>query len=194
MRLSLGVRQAVPHLLRFAHGHIVIRNVHPERWPAGDPQVLNGPRTEAITISTLAHLGLLAQDRDDPTFGKYFHLAVDKRPGEELFDIRKDPDCLNNLANQPAHRETARQLRAMLEDYLTETATPAWEIIRKSGRPIPAALRHASSRLRLERGRRSRPGPIGSGTSIAVLAFREHRRPRSYQNQRNTIGSICWRE
>ena len=44
---------------------------------------------------------------------RFFHLAVDKRPAEELFDIQKDPGCLHNLAAQAEYEEVrARAQRA----------------------------------------------------------------------------------
>ena len=42
----------------------------------------------------------------------------------ELFDIRKDPYCLTNLAQQPAHKATRDKMEKQLKDYLTKTNDP----------------------------------------------------------------------
>ena len=40
------------------------------------------------------------EHRDDPAVGRFLALAVDRRPAEELYDIRVDPGCLDNLATR----------------------------------------------------------------------------------------------
>lgn len=49
---------------------------------------------------------------------------MDKRPEVELYDIRKDAYCLNNLAEQTAFRATRKQLGNQLMSYLKETNDP----------------------------------------------------------------------
>ncbi len=44
-------------------------------------------------------------------------LMQDRRPPEELYDIRADPWETNNLADAPAYRETLRRMRAALDDW-----------------------------------------------------------------------------
>jgi hypothetical protein len=109
---------------------LYVRNFKPERWPAGDPQELMadgapGPMHGAYRdIDSGPSLEFLVAHREDGDIGRFFHLAVDKRPGEELYDIRTDPGCLNNLAPDPAFGETLRQMRERLEGYLRETGDP----------------------------------------------------------------------
>jgi len=43
------------------------------------------------------------------------------RPAEELYDIQKDPACLDNLAGDSSHRETRQRLAKRLTDYLLQT-------------------------------------------------------------------------
>ena len=49
---------------------------------------------------------------------------MDKRPAEELYDIKADPGCLNNLAQNPEFEATRKQLSSQLESFLTETGDP----------------------------------------------------------------------
>jgi N-sulfoglucosamine sulfohydrolase len=53
------------------------------------------------------------------TAGKYLH-----RSAEELYDITTDPDELNNLASQPAHRETLAYLRKEVDQFRKATKDP----------------------------------------------------------------------
>jgi N-sulfoglucosamine sulfohydrolase len=97
--------------------YLYIRNFKPERWPAGAPQKIEADgRLGAMhgayhDIDACPTLDFLVAHRKDPETGKYFHWAVDKRPAEELFDIKTDPACLNNLAKNP--------------DYINKKVLPA---------------------------------------------------------------------
>ncbi len=110
--------------------YLYIRNFHPERWPAGDPQAYSnadklGPMHGAYhDIDGCPTLSFLVQHADDPQLGRYLHWAVDKHPSDELYDVAADPGCLKNLAGDPAHAAETTKLRAALEDYLTETGDP----------------------------------------------------------------------
>jgi len=122
------------------HEYLYIRNLTPERWPAGAPQKYGtgsyaeeadvlarkaGPMHAAYhdidDCPTLRHLVAL---RDDPKVERFLRLAVDKRPAEELFDIRRDPGCLRNLASDPAYAEVTARLRDRLTRYLKKTGDP----------------------------------------------------------------------
>jgi hypothetical protein len=67
---------------------------------------------------------LLLKGREDPAYSKYFHIATDKRVGEELFDLKKDPDCLVNLAENSDYQKVKGELGARLERWQKETADP----------------------------------------------------------------------
>jgi len=110
--------------------YLYIRNFRPDRWPAGDPRVLNddgalGPLHGAYCdIDAGPTLRLLTSHPDDPQLGKYLQLAVAKRPAEELYDVLKDPGCLRNLADDPALARTKEELSKRLLDYLKQTGDP----------------------------------------------------------------------
>ena len=97
---------------------LYVRNFKPERWPVGDPQYgfLNCDGSPTKSYLT----GLSAGDTDY----KYFELAFGKRPAEELFDIQADPDCVNNLAANPAHAELKSRLWNQLERELKAQGDP----------------------------------------------------------------------
>lgn len=46
------------------------------------------------------------------------------RVSEELYDLKNDPDCLNNLIDEPAHAETLMALQAKLVAQMKKTDDP----------------------------------------------------------------------
>ncbi len=103
--------------------YLYIRNFRPDRWPAGDPEHVFsvGPFGDIDGGPTKS---LLLDRRDDPSIASYFRLATAKRPAEELYDLRRDPEQLENVGGQAAHRDAERHLRAELERWLRETRDP----------------------------------------------------------------------
>ena len=53
-----------------------------------------------------------------------FELSFGKRPAEELFDCKKDPDQVNNLAADPAYQETLKRLSQRMDTHLKATGDP----------------------------------------------------------------------
>ena len=43
----------------------------------------------------------MMQHRNEPKDKELFELAFGKRPAEELYDLKKDPGQLNNVADKP---------------------------------------------------------------------------------------------
>jgi len=122
--------------------YLYIYNFTPERWPAGAPQeyVLQrygvgkakaemesklGPMHGAYAdIDDGPTKAFLTQHADDPKIKPYLDLAVARRPAEEMFDIRKDPDCLKNLAADPAFQTVRKELHDKLFACLEKTKDP----------------------------------------------------------------------
>ena len=121
---------AYPMRVIRTHDFLYIRNFRPDRWPAGAPQKFEsdgslGPLHGGYhDIDACPSLTFLIEHRDDPDISGYFHWAVDKRPAEELFDVRRDPANVNNLADDPKYADVASRLRSLLEDELRRTSDP----------------------------------------------------------------------
>ncbi|MEX0320556.1 MAG: sulfatase [Puniceicoccaceae bacterium] len=143
---------AYPQRALRTQDYLYIRNFKPERWPAGAPQkydpVPKRPRfkgVEAVSyqpaepledvplgpehggyhdIDACPSLTFLIENRDDPEIRPYFDLAVAKRPAEELYDIKKDPGCLNNLAENPDFADIKEELWNKLAVELRTTGDP----------------------------------------------------------------------
>lgn len=102
---------------------LYIRNYRPDRWPAGDPALhfAVGPFGD---IDGGPSKRLLLDRRDDPAVTRFFALATAKRPAEELFDLKKDPEQLVNVARDPVYAEARARLKEQLEAWQRSTADP----------------------------------------------------------------------
>ena len=103
--------------------YLYIRNLRPDRWPAGDPELYFavGPFGDIDGGPTKS---LILDRRSDPSIAKYFELATARRPMVELYDLRRDPHQLTNIAGRPEHRASEERLRAALDRWMRDTADP----------------------------------------------------------------------
>ncbi|MBN2411246.1 sulfatase [candidate division KSB1 bacterium] len=101
--------------------YLYILNLKPDRWPAGDPDGSGDPEGyHDIDDSPTKTFMIENQDQ----YANLFLLAYGKRPGEELYDIKNDPYCMNNLAGQAGFERIKNELRTMLEKTLTGQKDP----------------------------------------------------------------------
>jgi N-sulfoglucosamine sulfohydrolase len=109
--------------------YLFIKNYKPERWPAGDPQKF-GADGKLEPVNTAFHDidesadNIVIRQWQDPKIAPFFHLATDKRPFEEFYDIIKDPGCLKNLINDKRYLQQIVTLRRELKDYQVATSDP----------------------------------------------------------------------
>lgn len=103
---------------------LYIRNFEPGRWPAGDPRAHKDPKREYGDIDDGPTKQFIQEHRDEPGMAKFFELCFGKRPGEELYDLKKDPDQVNNVAGQAAYAETQARLRQRLQQWMKATSDP----------------------------------------------------------------------
>ena len=61
---------------------------------------------------------------ETPDGQKLFEMTYGKRPAEELFNIKKDPFCLDNLAEKIEYSEVKADLRNRLDEKLTTLNDP----------------------------------------------------------------------
>lgn len=118
-----------------------IRNFKPDRWPAGNPRGYERPGLqpyvyELLTESTIVAHGdvdasptkaYILIHRDEPKVKPLYELAFGKRPARELFDLRKDPWEMHNVADRPEYSSIVRDLDARLMAELKATADPRVE-------------------------------------------------------------------
>ena len=117
------------------HDFLYIRNFKPERWPAGAPKGYAQPIDINVARPLGTHFGYADVDaaptksymlkyRDDSKVKRLFELAFSKRPAEELYDLAKDPDQLNNVAGERGYAKVKKKLSDALMAELKETKDP----------------------------------------------------------------------
>ncbi len=108
------------------HDFLYIRNFEPDRWPAGDSDTgeYRDPPGKFGDIDGSPTKTYMMDHRDDPEARKLFELGFGKRPAEELYDLRKDPDQLDNVAEKPQYAKTKASLAKMLTSELKATKDP----------------------------------------------------------------------
>jgi N-sulfoglucosamine sulfohydrolase len=109
------------------HDYLYIRNFKEERWPSGTPNYENA----ALPFCWLGDCDngptktyMVNMHHKDEQHQKLYELAFGKRPAEELYDCRKDPEQLVNLADDPAYAEIKNKLSEKLLSQLLITADP----------------------------------------------------------------------
>ena len=98
--------------------HLLLVNMEPDRWPCCNPEA-DYPDTDASPSKSF-----IAAARDKPELHKYWNYCFGKRPAEEFFDLTSDPDCIKNLAADPAAKERKDQMRKRLFDLLKAQQDP----------------------------------------------------------------------
>lgn len=118
-------------------GYLYIRNLKPERWPAGTPskfaQAKFGAEDELVSanlgpidggyhdIDACPSLSWMIANKSDASVAPFFQAAVQHRPAEEFFDIAKDPACMENLAERPDFQAELNRHRKLLDDEARAT-------------------------------------------------------------------------
>jgi len=109
------------------HRFLYIRNFKPDRWPAGTPNhdkaaMAGAWLGDCDNSPTKTYID--ANKDKDEKHKRYWDLCFAKRPAEELYDCKADPEQVTNLAADPAYAETRKKLAAQLMANLKATADP----------------------------------------------------------------------
>ncbi len=106
---------------------LLIRNFAAHRWPAGTPNYKNA----FIENAWYADCGnsptkdYIIENRDkDDAHRRIYALSFGKRPEFELFDLRKDPGQLKNVAEDPEYADVFKCMSKLLNDELAATGDP----------------------------------------------------------------------
>ncbi|HSH19560.1 MAG TPA: sulfatase/phosphatase domain-containing protein, partial [Draconibacterium sp.] len=113
--------------------YLYVLNFKPDRWPAGDPAPEEAKNPSADSGMKKLLPGYHDVD-DSPSkqflideknnWPVYFDLAYSKRPAEQLYDIKSDPGCVKNLAENPDFLQIKTDLNKVLLDELTKQGDP----------------------------------------------------------------------
>lgn len=105
--------------------YLYIRNFRPELWPNGIPDAKQAHIENSFAdCDNGPTKSFLIEHRDDPQVKRYYDLAFAKRPGEELYDLRKDPGQLANVAGESQYASIRQELADRLTAELRATSDP----------------------------------------------------------------------
>lgn len=116
--------------------HLLIINFEPDRWPMGIPgPVAEGkvPDYQTLANDTFICFGDLdasptkawmIANREKPEVVQAYELGFGKRPRIELYDLAKDPDEINNVADDPDYAEIREDLESRLMNELKRVEDP----------------------------------------------------------------------
>jgi len=97
---------------------LYLHNYHPDRWPAGNPETgylnCDGGATKSYILNQRRVYG-------NP---EYWELNFGFRVSEELYNIKEDPYCLNNLAGELSYTAKLEALKNEMTEKLTAQADP----------------------------------------------------------------------
>lgn len=105
------------------HEFLYVRNLRPDRWPAGDPEGTGGfgPYGDCDAGPTRKYL---LDHRGEPAVDGMIELCFGKRPAEELYDLKKDPHQIHNVAGRSEYAVAQQELRARLDGWMRQTQDP----------------------------------------------------------------------
>lgn len=104
---------------------LYIRNFRPELGPVGIADAENAYIGNSFADTDNGPTKTyMIQHRNDPAVKKLFDLSFGKRPAEELYDLRKDPEQLENVAEKSEYAKMKKALADQLTAELKATADP----------------------------------------------------------------------
>ncbi len=97
---------------------LYLRNYEIDRWPVGNPE------TGYLNCDAGATKTNILQLRRSGGETRFWQLSFGKRPAEELYDLKRDPDCVNNLANDATYQSRKQKLSAQMTRELKAQGDP----------------------------------------------------------------------
>lgn len=107
---------------------LYIRNYRPTLWPAGARYKHKKKASQAVDYSDCdpgpTKSYIINNSDKDEVHRRAFALSFARRPAEELYDLAKDPDQINNLANDLQYSAIRKEMRSQLEERLDDLNDP----------------------------------------------------------------------
>lgn len=97
---------------------LYLKNFETDRWPAGNPETgymnVDGSPTKTEVLKA----------RLNPATAYLWKLSFGKRPSEELYNIKQDPDCMVNLAEETQYAELKNRMEKEMFTRLQDEGDP----------------------------------------------------------------------
>ena len=120
--------------------YLLIWNMLPNLWPAGDPQAIDPKTGKPVPMYGVDEKGIHHSDwaftdvdaapsksfliENREKYPDLFELSYGKRPEFELFDIKKDPFCFTNLAGNKEYADLENEMKTRLTNELKKSGDP----------------------------------------------------------------------
>lgn len=116
--------------------YLYVINFKPDRWPMGHPNKITDeftPPFEELASSTYAGYGdmdagptkaWMVENRKKEELADEVQYAFGKRPMHELYDLKKDPHQMDNLAGKAAYAEIQKKLHDQLMGEMKKYEDP----------------------------------------------------------------------
>ena len=112
--------------------YLYIYNFEPTRWPSGSPDASVCARAIPFgEIDNSPTKTFMMEHRNEHGVARLAELAFGMRPAEELYDLKKDPSQVNNVAGKIQYLDAQQRLREQLFDHLC-IGKGSWESCRVS--------------------------------------------------------------
>jgi N-sulfoglucosamine sulfohydrolase len=97
---------------------VYIRNYHPERWPSGNPE------TGYRDVGASPTKSFILNQRRIQGQTKYWDINFGKLPAEELYSLKDDPFCMNNIADDSLFIGIKNELITLMTNELIKQEDP----------------------------------------------------------------------
>ena len=117
--------------------YLLVKNYHPERWPAGDPVPVTKENDERNLVKGFRNLypgyhdiddspskTFMMENKEEGAVNELFKNDFEKRPAEQLYDITNDPECIHDLSGNSEYDEIRKDLREKLDSELKKQGDP----------------------------------------------------------------------
>ena len=102
---------------------LYIRNYDFENWPAGDPPLFGDVDAHMLQYPCPTKMYILI-NKEIIGIKELFQLGFEKRPADELYDLKNDPYQMNNVAYSEKYQKVKDLLSNKLTEYLKANDDP----------------------------------------------------------------------
>jgi uncharacterized sulfatase len=122
--------------------YLLIWNIKPDLWPAGDPQAIESETGKLLPMFGIDDGGkhhsdwaftdvdaspsksFIIENYAEKDLKLFFDLSFSKRPEYELYNVQEDPFCINNLSGKAECSSIEEELKDELMKELIRSSDP----------------------------------------------------------------------
>ena len=117
--------------------YLFVKNYKPDRWPIGYSVPLTKENDERNAVEGFSKLypgyldidgypskTFMMENKDSEGMKDLFQNAFAKRSAQQLYDIKNDPECINDLSGNSEYDEIRNELSQKLDEQLAKQGDP----------------------------------------------------------------------